>query len=1238
MKIQGRFIAVLAVLGLLIALLPLAPAGAVTGVVKLTGGADNKGQYFSDQTGNNILTIDVTDADLTPTRVGTARTPIAGTGVSDLSAIDLKALVVAGEKDKTDRFHGDTINGPCNEADLDPVDASNPADGDFIDIGDYSKGSLDANVETPDTTDPATNGYDATPISATNPGVMNLVHPRCPNDPDADGLAFVVTTVDGNIDGSYTTNPEAADEEDTDNSLAGTGVAIDTATQSVVYRFTLTETARDRQTGNAAGVGANGVSDIASVVVNGQTAMRGSDANNLPPANSGSRPWYTVVSKIPGDTESATAIPGGGVTHVYVRREVPNSLDNSVSISYKYSEFDFAAAVDTAIGGDATDPGTSTTPLNLALSRIRYTGSASLADEANYAGAVAQVTLSSVSDTNLTVTGAGITGDVVATFAYDVEDMQKGLVNLNSGSAGDRKLDAKETSASSDKFQVKVAIFSVEDYALINTESRDDGNAGADNVVQVSELNNSEGLSPTAEAGGERSLAARVTAAATELGMADATAVDFLAKVIPARHGDVINVVYADANPSLRVSKTATVDLEAPVVTLISPADNLYTNTSTVSFSVDVVDTGSGVPDTSNMYAPEFKAHEDAGIAISTQIRTPIVDGYRLTANPDAGVSEGTKRWFVRVRDKVGNEPVRNDTATEDVNEAPKGAAGFGTPSADNPFKFTVDTRAPELSTGETGWYLKNPGVTSGNDKEEERSNSRTWVKVEFNTHDGGAPLDPATVTADDFRVAGLAPLDAKINARTHGETAKGEAVYLQVGQLDTDARPEVQLTGEIKDRAGNIRTDGRLTAIADGIAPILTVTPSADLAKNEVTISIDSNGETLRSNPMLEITETKPVKDGALVAPTTQSVALVTGSLTRWTTTVKNVTGQASRKYVVVAGTDLADNLATIGDATNENDIVTFQLDDAAPMVKFVDADGDPLEDSKQEEGAVWIVAQFDEDEHAEDKSRNVDVTKLVLMDTDADEVITDDASMIFGSEENCEDHENANETDKCANRTLAVTLEPGSYNIEMTGVDASGNETTDDVDFTVTEAAPFKLNLRPGINFISIPGMPMGDGGDINVMLGSHPVTTVTTYDISLALQGQDPWLRSTKDAETGMFSGDITMIEPGKAYFVTATASSEVKVKIQTGVTELPPTITVRQGYNAIGFWSVSGDADAEIDDYLNSIGWTVAYSYDPTPGQGWSVIRRGEVDDAGDGLKIEEGKGYLVYATYDAVLTP
>ena len=93
----------------------------------------------------------------------------------------------------------------------------------------------------------------------------------------------------------------------------------------------------------------------------------------------------------------------------------------------------------------------------------------------------------------------------------------------------------------------------------------------------------------------------------------------------------------------------------------------------------------------------------------------------------------------------------------------------------------------------------------------------------------------------------------------------------------------------------------------------------------------------------------------------------------------------------------------------------------------------------------------------------------------------------------------------------------------------------------------------------------------------------------------------------------------------------------------VGELPPTIMVRFGYNAIGYWSIEGTIDDEgqaIDDYLNSVPWTVAYTYDPTPGIGWEVIRPGssDPDDEVDTINAKPGVGYLVFSRFDATLTP
>ncbi|MBI2856513.1 MAG: hypothetical protein HYX93_06685, partial [Chloroflexi bacterium] len=148
--------------------------------------------------------------------------------------------------------------------------------------------------------------------------------------------------------------------------------------------------------------------------------------------------------------------------------------------------------------------------------------------------------------------------------------------------------------------------------------------------------------------------------------------------------------------------------------------------------------------------------------------------------------------------------------------------------------------------------------------------------------------------------------------------------------------------------------------------------------------------------------------------------------------------------------------------------------------------------------------------------------------------------------------------------------------------------------------------------------------------------PVTSVVLYDAALDRAGKNPWLTSSKDASTGLFTGgDIASLEPGKAYFVTATASATAEILIEDAGVALPPTLAVYRGFNAIGFWSISGDATADLDAYLGSVKWTVAYSFDPTPGVGWQVHR----PDANlTDTRAASGRGYFVYVTQDGTLTP
>ena len=1183
MKIRGRFIGILAVLGLLIALVPLASAGAVAGVVTLSGG--EKGQFFSDRPGENVITIQVEDADLSPTRKGTARSM---TGSSP--TVSLLTYVVGGEKDRTELFDGGLDNPLCDHDNNDD-----------------------------DTITPPSRA----------PDEMRAAVAACDL-----GAAIAL-----DVSGARLVGTEAATDIDS-------------------YGINLVGIARDRQvqtSSSEAGVGMLDANDIISVVVNGITLSRDVDAmgaTSVPSSGS----YFSITELTPDASVTERATPGGGIKAIRLHRIVPQDTADSVIITYRETEFDFAT------------PGK--TPLTLSGTQVKYYPSTQ-ADPQNFFGATSEVGISSASGTDIGVGGSFSSRYVVATFAYNVKDEEKELVTLTSGSAGDRKLDGTETSASSSVFQSKVAIFHPDDYLKIQTEVSDHVNAAdgtaTDFEVTIGELNNTYGLTVQGVTGSD-TLATRVITAATALGFNDHAAdkaSDLLKQLIPGRDGDTINVTYADVNPAVTVPRSAKVDMAAPVVTLVSPSDRLYTSDRTATLSAEVTDSGAGVNQS------EITVWTSTGIALGSTVAAPIVDGYKVTNIPSGEISEGTKEWGLRVRDKVGNTPVRDIkyvcttatppvcTGTKDVNEAPKGSSAYPGGEVDNPFKFTVDTRAPTVSTGKTGVSLKNPGVTSGDNKESEKTNDGQWVRVNFALGTGGAPLDASTVSASDFRVDDAQPLDAKINTVKHGDVVVGSAVYLQVGALDTDARPEVELTGEIRDRAGNIRSEGRVASLNDGLAPKVTVTTSADIARDEIIVTV-STSERLRSNPIIDITEMKPVKrtgtdalDQAIPGASPLTVSLQAGGLTTWTATHKNPDGTAKKFYVVVDVSDQADNRDVEGDATNEDDLVSFQVDSEDPRVKFKDAAGKDLGKTKQEEGAVWIVAEFDEDEHADDKFRSVTVTSLTLMDKDNDEMVTEDTTIVFGGEVDCVDHEvtgnvtldgagtstaaTAAEKDKCAERTIAVDLAPGMYNIKVTGVDQTGNERTANTDFEVTAAKPFELTLRPGQNFISIPGMPMDEGGNIDTLFSDEAISAVSTYDRSRELAGENPWLRASKDLETGMFSGDITAIEPGKAYFVNSTASVIVKVKLQAAG-QLPPTIPVRQGFNAIGFWSVSGQSDAEIDLYFGSIGWSVAYSYDPTPGKGWEVIRKDETDAAGDPLNIEAGKGYLVYALYDGVLTP
>jgi hypothetical protein len=684
--------------------------------------------------------------------------------------------------------------------------------------------------------------------------------------------------------------------------------------------------------------------------------------------------------------------------------------------------------------------------------------------------------------------------------------------------------------------------------------------------------------------------------------------------------GALLTFTYNDESPVASKTATARADLKAPTLALTGPTDASYTNVSALTFIVTVTDEASADGKASGITATDIDNIVISGT--SSPALTPLLIGtnsFQVSYSKTL-TSQGLTSWWLPVKDKVGNTPVFvAPVAPATTPAAVKGAGDPANPTTEpaKPFKVSVDTAAPtviaanvttggKLTTATTGTKATTWGAAQ---------TSRKNVTVRFDAGSGTAPLDSTTLAAADWKVAGTSPTTAAMD---------DDGLYIVLTMATdqaTDAAPKVELsTAGLKDKAGN--TVGTLTGTAgitavDDLSAVLTVTTDAALAEKSVTVTVVSS-EALGLAPTVDTTTTAPAA-GVIVGPAAQTVTQT--ATTTWTAKFTNPTAGATKQYVVVNGTDTANITSIVGDDSPAKDLVSFQVDDAAPTVAFTDAAGNALASTDQEEGAIWLVSTFDEDDYTGDSYKTVTVSAMTLKVKDGADVTTAMGDL-FSS-------------DNIA-FTLAVNLAPATYNFSVTGADSAGNSVTSNTDFKVVARVAFSLSLKPGVNLVSIPGTPVADGGNLNVLLTGLPVTAVVTYDREADLAGGNPWLTSTMDAETGLFTGDIAILEPGKAYFITASASTTAKVLIEQPSMVLPPTVRVRQGFNAIGFWSISGDTTSDIDGYLNSISWTVAYTFDPQPGEGWSVIRPD--GNLTDDSQANAGSGYLVFVTQDGTLTP
>ncbi len=722
---------------------------------------------------------------------------------------------------------------------------------------------------------------------------------------------------------------------------------------------------------------------------------------------------------------------------------------------------------------------------------------------------------------------------------------------------------------------------------------------------------------------------------------------------LPVNPRDVITLSHPDD------SATVIVETTGPVFSGFGPADGDQSRDNRPEITAQVIDGDSGL-DEKNIevifdvggtivnYKPE-----DDGDANSISGGFEITQ--RLTGN-DAPDDDAIIYWWVKATDEAGNvgysdaKLTVNDDANpckpQDVDD--ENMAGLVAGGCQG-FKIVFDESKPTLLRAETGRHW-DPSLDTGDDddKTEYRVTkaSDTTILVAFSEH-----LDDTTVTANDFEVNGSTPLDADVQnvevRAVEGVDGQGDDrgyVFLTVSEINPNARPKVELVGEVSDVAGNRQNAGQVDDATDRIAPSLTVTLAdgdRPVTKDKVKLTITTNEDVGTPSATFYLVNSKqgdnPDTDATIeddftiqtVSTDERTAASVVFKSAREYEATLDAPGDGLYTVYVTASDASGGNMGTAGDKSAPIDVdsdtsaILFERDTGLGEI-----DVDPGTPGAQDEFSIddpnaFITIDFSAEGDEYDAQTNGN-------DLDTHASVTIVSAMLDGVD--IIDDLQANES---SNVFLfrAAGLDLGKHEIEVTAMDEAGNKhaTADEATIIITERKPYTLKLNPGWNLVSVPGEPMDS--DINsVISADHPAQTVLTYDPSVP----GGWLTALRGSD-GSFSGTLTDISAGRAYWINTPSFQGLKVDIPkqaAGVAQPLPLITLAEGWNLIPILDVDGDfelSDAEGYNYFNGLSEgtiTGIYTFN-TITNSWLGVAQADV---------EIGKGYWVYATDAGVIVP
>ena len=703
--------------------------------------------------------------------------------------------------------------------------------------------------------------------------------------------------------------------------------------------------------------------------------------------------------------------------------------------------------------------------------------------------------------------------------------------------------------------------------------------------------------------------------------------------------GDTLTVTYLDSDGTAIDEDSVTVDSAAPTVSSISPADDTRTSSIRPSISFSVVDEGSGI-----------------GI-------TNLTSNINLTINNHPATLSGS---FLAA---IGGYDVRFSQTTAWTEAAP---AGFSvTDGIPFEFQITVEDDAGNSDTVDAREMVID--ITAPSVTDVSTGGAATNIRIEFSED-----LDGSSISAADFEVDGANPEDADLWEDEDADPVTTKHVDLTVAALDSDATPEVKVVGDgVKDVAGNALDEDTSTA-ADGIAPSLTsVVVDTTLAKedDEVTATLSTN-EKLRAGgvvvsingPAADTSDVSGMADANATQPLEYAASAEVGTTTKTgrygvSVQITDRAGNSSDNLTAVSDEEVtvdADDMVTVAktpigdrnfdgtvdmmdvdvpDGMTAGDVdasagtievngaaegdeievsykyvadATFEVDHDAPMIDFT-----PDGEKDIENTAPYIRVEFDEDEYPGDSHTETWLTAAALTDPDGEETNILDQ---FQSGDN-------------KNYLWAASgLALGSHSLEVTGKDDNGNEATATLEFEIVARSKVTVDLVPGLNLISLPGVPADTA--IDAVITNPDIEFVSTYD-----PRSPEGFQSAVRGPGGSFGSGQTLsiIDGSKAYWVSTTSYAPLEVDVPGyggDAAAPPPVFRLAAGWNLVPVVAVNPATTAvDADVYLSGLSWSRGYGYDT---EALPPALEGFTPDSDEMLTV--GTGYWVYLTEAGDLVP